>query len=288
MDAMLLRDVITNKYIRLMRLYQPTGIYLLLLPCLWGFALADFNLENNWLQLSLFVIGAVLMRGAGCIINDIIDRDFDKQVERTKLRPIAAGEISVKQALAMLFALLIASLCILIQFNFTTIILGMLSIIPVAIYPLMKRFTYWPQLFLGFTFNWGILMAYSAVNDEISIEAVILYLAAIFWTLGYDTIYACQDISDDLIAGVKSTAIRLQKNLKIWLYAFYSAFIFLIAIMMLISDRYGGISLILLIIPALHLYYQVWSLEPDSGGSAHKAFKSNVITGLLILIALYQ
>jgi len=267
-----------------MRLHQPTGIWLLLLPCLWGFALAGGGFEN-WRELALFIIGAILMRGAGCIINDMADRKFDAEVERTKNRPLASGALTMKQAFMLLAGLLGISFVILLQFNRVTILLGVLSIIPVVIYPFMKRFTYWPQAFLGLTFNWGALMGYAAIKGNLGISAILLYAAGFFWTLGYDTIYACQDTRDDIMAGVKSTALRLQSALKKWLSSFYIATIIMLA-MAMIAEGYRFHSLLYLVIPLLHCGWQVWFLNPASPQSALKIFKSNVITGIAIFLAL--
>lgn len=208
-------------YIKLARLNQPIGIFLLFLPCLFGIALASkmqINLENNFSEIVyfslLFFIGSIVMRSAGCVVNDILDYKFDRQVKRTKSRPLAQGDLSFNQAIVFLTILLLIGLLILVQFNVKTIFSGFFALILLITYPLMKRFTYYPQLFLGLTFNFGIIMASFAVFDEVRFEFFILYFSAIIWTVIYDTVYAFQDIEDDLKIGVKSSAIKFSKNPK--------------------------------------------------------------------------
>ena len=193
-------------FIQLTRLNQPIGFLLLFWPCAWGLTLGYYFSSETILYLKyiiLFFLGSILMRSAGCIFNDIVDRNLDKKVKRTKERPIASGKISVSKAFIYIVFLCLVALLILLQFNFLTIILGLSSMILAFTYPFMKRITYWPQLFLGLTFNWGIIMSWTSLTNNISIEPIILYLSAIFWTLGYDTIYGLQDIRDDEIIGVK-------------------------------------------------------------------------------------
>ncbi|CAM4941161.1 unnamed protein product [Rotaria socialis] len=207
-------------YIRLSRIDKPIGSWLLFLPGAWGIAFAGTTL-SNFALLGLFGIGTVLMRGAGCTINDLWDREIDRRVERTKSRPIASGEVTTRQGLTWAGVQLSLSFLILIQLNIPSIMLGILSLVPVVIYPLMKRFTYWPQLFLGITFNWGALMGFTAATGSIFPSIILpLYFAGIAWTLHYDTIYAHQDKTDDLLVGVKSTALRLGTDTKLWLRAF--------------------------------------------------------------------
>ena len=199
-------------FIELTRLNKPIGFMLLFWPCSWGLAFAytiNPNLKLFFNYLILFFLGSVLMRSAGCIVNDIVDKDFDKKVERTKNRPLASGKINVKHSIIYVLILCLMAFMILLQFNLFTIILGMSSMLLAFSYPFMKRFTYWPQLFLGITFNWGIIMAWVAVNNNINLEVIILYVSAIFWTLGYDTIYGAQDMVDDEIIGIKSASIKL-------------------------------------------------------------------------------
>jgi len=215
------RLFLSNPYARLMRLDKPIGTWLLLLPCWWSVALAAPKLPDLWLMF-LFAVGAVVMRGAGCVVNDIYDRNFDRQVERTSTRPLANGEIKLWQAILFLAILLAAGLGILVLFNGITISIGLLSLFFVFTYPLMKRITWWPQLFLGFTFNWGALMGWSAVNGSLGLPALLLYVAGIFWTLGYDTVYAHQDKHDDEIVGIKSTALLLGDRSRPWVTLFYA------------------------------------------------------------------
>ena len=217
-----------NLFIELTRLKKPIGYMLLFWPCLWGLTIAyDFNgsLLIFCKYLIFFLAGAILMRSAGCVINDISDRNFDKKVERTKSRPIASGEISIKLALFYASILCLLALLILINFNFFTIVLAICSMPLAFTYPLMKRFTYWPQLYLGITFNYGIILGWTSINPEIDIKPIIFYLGAIFWTLGYDTIYAFQDIKDDEIIGVKSTSILFKNNSKMFLKIVFFLFV---------------------------------------------------------------
>ena len=211
-------------FIELTRLNKPIGFMLLFWPCSWGLAFAYNNNENLNLflyYLLLFFLGSVLMRSAGCIFNDIVDKDYDKKVQRTKLRPIASGKITVKQSLIYVLVLCLVAFLILIQFNLLTIILGISSMLLAFSYPFMKRITYWPQLFLGITFNWGIIMAWTSMNNNITQEIIVLYTSAIFWTLGYDTIYGAQDMSDDEIIGLKSTSIKFKNNIGLFVSISY-------------------------------------------------------------------
>ena len=227
-------------FIDLTRLNKPIGFMLLFWPCSWGLAYAynfSSDLSLYLYYLLLFFLGSVLMRSAGCIFNDIADKKFDIKVKRTKTRPIALGKISTKKSFLYIISLCSLSFLILIQFNLLTIILGMCSMILAFTYPFMKRVTYWPQLFLGLTFNWGIVMGWSAINNNVSIEIIILYLAAIFWTLGYDTIYGVQDMLDDEIIGLKSTAIKFKKNIKLFVGTSY--FVTSIILFFLFKDEVG-------------------------------------------------
>ena len=207
-------------FIELTRLNKPIGYMLLFWPCLWGLTLAyNFNDETNIYvkYIFLFLLGSVLMRSAGCIVNDIIDKKYDQKVERTKNRPVASGKVSTNLALIYTLILCLIAFLVLINFNLLTIILGIASMPFAFTYPLMKRFTYWPQLFLGITFNYGLILAWTSINETISIIPIVFYTGAIFWTLGYDTIYGYQDIKDDEIIGVKSTSIKFKNNTKIFL-----------------------------------------------------------------------
>ena len=220
------------------------------------------------------------MRTAGSIFNDIVDRDLDKKVERTKQRPIASGKISISEAFIYIVFLCLVSLLILLQFNWLTIVLGMSSMILAFAYPFMKRITYWPQLFLGLTFNWGIIMGWTSITNSISIEPIILYLSAIFWTLGYDTIYGLQDIHDDEIIGVKSTSIKFKNNVKIFVGTCYSLCVFLILIMFFTMEinKY----LLLLSIPfIISFVYQIKITKIDNPESCLVAFKNNNLNDLL-------
>ena len=217
-----------NLFIELIRLKKPIGFMLLFWPCAWGLTLAyDFsnNLNNYFFYMSLFFLGAVLMRSAGCIVNDITDKEFDKKVERTKNRPIASKKVSIKLAIFYTFILCSLAFLVLINFNALTIIIALCSMPLAFTYPLMKRYTYWPQLFLGISFNYGLVLGWTSIVNEISIVPIIFYLGAIFWTLGYDTIYGFQDIKDDEIIGVKSTSIKFKKNPNLFLKLCYLIFI---------------------------------------------------------------
>lgn len=276
-------------YAYLMRLDRPIGIWLLLLPGFWGIALASGGILNFSMHechiIALFIIGAVIMRGAGCVVNDLWDRDLDKMVERTKYRPLASGAVSTRKGMVFLATLLLIGLIILLQFNITTIILGVITIPLIMSYPLMKRFTWWPQAFLGLTFNFGALMGYSAITGEISSPALLLYLGGIFWTLGYDTIYAHQDKEDDIMAGIKSTALKFGKNSKIWVGGFYALSMASILGAHIIAGNTYTTSIFILM-PILHFTWQIHAWNPNDQSSSLSIFKSNHITGILILLFL--
>lgn len=278
-----------HPYLLLMRLDRPVGWWLLLLPGLWGIMLGAGGIKNmtasEWLLVLYFFIGAILMRGAGCIVNDLWDRDLDKQVERTRNRPIASGAISVKQAVIFLLVLCLISFVILLQMTGVTIALGIGSVFLVIAYPLMKRITYWPQLFLGITFNMGALMGYAAVTGQVTLSAILLYAAGIVWTLGYDTIYALQDKDDDVMAGIKSTALLFGKNTKIFIGIFYALFLTAIIFVLYFSSP-SMLSYAFIVLPAIHLTWQVTTLKINDQNNALKKFQSNKITGLLILLSL--
>ena len=276
-----------NLFLELTRLKKPIGFLLLFWPCLWGLTLANDFSNNNFLFIKyciFFLLGAVLMRSAGCIVNDILDRDIDQMVERTKNRPIACGQISIKQSLIFVLVLCTVAFTVLIQFNLYTIILGLASMPFAFTYPLMKRFTYWPQLFLGVTFNYGLIMAWVSITNEINIYPIIFYIGAIFWTLGYDTIYGFQDIKDDEIIGVKSASIKFKKNPKIFLTSCYLIFyisILILGIIMSFNLYYFLFSLLIFI----HLiFYQIKNLEVSDPPKCLKIFKSNNFLGLLIFL----
>ena len=275
-------------FIELTRLNKPIGFMLLFWPCSWGLTLAKLSNPGTDFfiyYLILFFLGSVLMRSAGCIFNDIVDKDFDKKVTRTKNRPIASGRISVNHSLFYVVLLCMIAFLILIQFNLLTIILGMSSMLLAFAYPFMKRITYWPQLFLGITFNWGIIMACSALNNNISLEILLLYVAAIFWTLGYDTIYGAQDMSDDEIIGLKSTSIKFKKNIKLFVSTTY-----LISIIMMLSIFFNflGINIftIFFILFSLSLIYQLTQFDKNKKKNCLKLFKLNNFSGLLLFLGI--
>ena len=275
-------------FINLTRLDKPIGYMLLFWPCSWGLALAyDGNNEKFIPYLILFFLGSVLMRSAGCIFNDIVDKDYDKRVKRTKIRPIASGLITVKKSLLYVIILCAFAFLILIQFNLLTIMIGMGSMALAFSYPFMKRITYWPQLFLGITFNWGILMAWTAMGNDISQEIIILYISAIFWTLGYDTIYGAQDMSDDEIIGLKSTSIKFKNNIKS--FVLFSYLITVLLLMFLFYNYLGkNIFLILLFFSFLTLIYQVLKFDKNKSASCLRLFKLNNFTGLIIFISIFS
>ena len=275
-------------FIDLTRLNKPIGFMLLFWPCSWGLAYAysvDQNFNLFLYYLILFFFGSVLMRSAGCIFNDIVDKDYDKNVKRTKDRPIAAGKISVKVSFSYVLILCAIALCILLQFNFFTIFLGLSSMLLAFSYPFMKRITYWPQLFLGITFNWGIIMAGASINNEISVEILILYISAIFWTLGYDTIYGVQDISDDEIIGLKSTSIKFKKNIKTFVTMNYLLTTFFLFLLLKEFLGFNLLSLFLLLF-LLSLYFQLFKFNISSPNSCLKIFKFNNISGLLLFLTI--
>jgi len=274
-----------NLFIELTRLKKPIGYMLLFWPCLWGLTIAyDFTGEllNFYKYLIFFLAGAILMRSAGCIINDISDKNFDKKVERTKFRPIASGKISIKLALFYASTLCLLALLILINFNFFTIVLAICSMPLVFAYPLIKRFTYWPQLYLGITFNYGIILGWTSINPEIDIKPLIFYFGAIFWTLGYDTIYGFQDIKDDEIIGVKSTSILFKNNSKMFLNIVFFLFVVFYLTMGFLM-KFNLAFFILSIIPISHLYLcQIKKFDPLNPDICLSTFKSNNLFGLII------
>ena len=274
-------------FIELTRLNKPIGFMLLFWPCSWGLTLAyDFSLNLNkyFFYLILFFLGSILMRSAGCIINDILDKEFDARVFRTKNRPIASGEISIKLAILYSLMLCFMALIVLLNFNLLTIILALGSMPLAFSYPLMKRFTYWPQLFLGITFNYGLILGWTSIYGEISIVPIIFYFGAIFWTLGYDTIYGYQDIKDDEIIGLKSTSIKFKGSAKKFLITCYVLLMSLIIVggyLMKFSYVYY-----LLNIPAIMylFFFQIKIFDQENPLNCLKAFKSNNLFGLLIFL----
>ena len=277
-------------FIQLTRLNKPIGFLLLFWPCVWGLTLAYyFSGETNLYlkHMLLFFLGSVLMRSAGCIFNDIVDRDLDKKVQRTRERPIASGKVSVFEALIYIVFLCLVAFLILAQFNWLTIVLGISSMALAFAYPFMKRITYWPQLFLGLTFNWGIIMGWTSIINSISIEPIILYLSAIFWTLGYDTIYGLQDMHDDEIIGIKSTSIKFKNNVKVFVGTCYSLCVLCILILGLLMeiDKY---ILPLSAFFIVSLIYQIKIFKPNDPKSCHFSFKINNLTGLLVFLFIFS
>jgi 4-hydroxybenzoate polyprenyltransferase len=275
-----------NLFIELTRLKRPIGYMLLFWPCAWGLTLAyDFskNLNDYFFYLLLFFLGSVLMRSAGCIVNDISDKEFDKKVSRTKNRPIASNQVSIKLGIFYTLILCLLALLVLINFNNLTILLALGSMPLAFTYPLMKRFTYWPQLFLGITFNYGLILGWTAIQGEINAVAIIFYLGAIFWTLGYDTIYGFQDIKDDEIIGVKSTSIKFKKKPKLFLTTCYLIFIIsliLVGIYMKLNTMFN----FFILIPATHLFfYQIHNFNFKDPKNCLRIFKSNNFFGAIVL-----
>ncbi|MDA9725421.1 4-hydroxybenzoate octaprenyltransferase [Candidatus Pelagibacter sp.] len=274
-------------FIDLTRLKKPIGFMLLFWPCAWGLTLAyDFSLSLNkyFFYLTLFFLGSIFMRSAGCIVNDILDREFDSKVSRTKNRPIASGKISVRLALFYSLTLCLFALIVLLNFNFLTVILALASMPLAFTYPLMKRYTYWPQLFLGVTFNYGLILGWTAIKGEINIIPIIFYLGAIFWTLGYDTIYGYQDIKDDEIIGLKSTSIKFKSNPKQFILLSYSSLYILFLIGGTLME-FKYFYYLLSIFPLVHLFFfQIKVFNFNDSSSCLKAFRSNNILGLIIFL----
>ncbi len=274
-------------FIELTRLNKPIGFMLLFWPCSWGLTFAHSvsqDLKLFLYYLLLFFLGSVLMRSAGCIVNDIVDKDFDKIVQRTKKRPIASGKISIKQSFAYVAILCALAFLILIQFNFFTILLGISSMFFAFSYPFMKRITYWPQLFLGVTFNWGIVMASAALNNNIPFEIIMLYISAIFWTLGYDTIYGAQDMSEDEIIGLKSTSIKFKKNLRTFVGITYVLTIFIITLTFNDILNFNFFTFFLIMF-SLSLVYQITKISDKNSKKYLLLFKSNNLSGALLFFA---
>ncbi|GGE39544.1 4-hydroxybenzoate octaprenyltransferase [Marinicauda pacifica] len=274
-------------YLRLARYDRPAGFWLLALPCFQGLALAGIGSGLGWVDLYyalLFAIGAVAMRGAGCTYNDIVDRDLDAQVARTANRPLVAGTVSLKRAWVFLVAQSLVGLLVLIQLPPVAIATGLGALVLVAGYPFMKRITWWPQAWLGLTFNWGALVAFAAGAGGFALEAFLLYASGLFWTLGYDTIYACQDIEDDALVGVKSSARALGPRILPGLWIFYA----LSALLAVAAGVVAGASLVFAVLVSLyaaHLFSQLLRVDLKDGASCLSAFKSNRTSGLLLVLA---
>ena len=274
-----------NLFLELTRIKRPIGYMLLFWPCAWGLTL-NFNFSEDlriyFFYLFLFLAGSILMRSAGCIVNDIIDRNYDKKVFRTKNRPIASEKISVKLGFLYAAILCLVALCVLINFNNLTILLALASMPLAFTYPLMKRFTYWPQLFLGITFNYGLILGWTSITSEINIEPIIFYVGAIFWTLGYDTIYGFQDLKDDEIIGLKSTSIKFKKNPYMFLFSCYSIFFTsLLAVGYLMQlNKYYYFFLFFIILQLF--FFQLKKLKIKVASSCLNIFRSNNFLGLLV------
>ena len=267
-------------FLRLARIDRPIGIWLLLFPCWWSVALASPGWPDPWLLL-LFALGATLMRAAGCTYNDLADREFDAQVARTATRPLPSGAVTPRAALIFMLALCLAALAVLLQFNCFAVGLGAASLLVVAIYPFGKRFTYWPQAILGLAFNWGALLGWAAVRGDLALPAVLLYLGGLFWTLGYDTIYAHQDKEDDILIGVKSTALRLGAASRRYVLGFYAVAWTAIAA----AGLSAGLSwlFVLLLLPVLaHFAWQAFGVDFEDAADCLARFKSNRVVGLAV------
>ena len=276
-------------FIELTRIKKPIGYMLLFWPCAWGLSIAyDFNgeLTTYIFYMLLFLSGAILMRSAGCIVNDIFDKNFDKKVFRTKNRPIASKKISVKKGIFYSLFLCLLAFIVLIQFNYFTILLALGSMPLAFTYPLMKRYTYWPQLFLGVTFNYGLILGWTAITGEINLIPLIFYLGAVFWTLGYDTIYGFQDLKDDEIIGLKSTSIKFKQKPNLFLTICYLLF-FLSLITIGILLKLNVVFYFMLIAVAYQLYFlQIRKLNIKSSKICLSIFKSNNNIGFLVLLSL--
>ena len=271
-----------------MRLNSPIGSMLLLYPCLWGLISASSSIEEisqNFFLFIIFILGAFVMRSAGCVINDIFDRNIDIQVDRTKSRPLADKSISLHESVVIFITLSSIGLCILLSLNTLSIKVGLLSFILLIIYPLTKRITYWPQLFLALTFNIGVLIGYAAITNILPFEIYFLYAAGIFWTLGYDTIYAYQDIDDDISIGVKSTAILFKDSAKYWISSFYILMSSNLLIFGLLSSQ-EMIYFLLLILILSHQLFQIYKLDIKRPEVCLAIFKSNKYLGLLVCLVL--
>ena len=273
-------------YLRLARMDRPVGTWLLLWPCWWSTALAAGG--AGWpdpVLLALFAVGALAMRGAGCTYNDIVDRDIDARVERTRSRPLPSGQVGVGRAWAFLVGQCLIGLAVLATFNPFAIALGIAALVPVAVYPFMKRITYWPQAVLGLTFNWGALMGWAAVHGHLGWPAVVLYAGCVFWTLGYDTVYAHQDKTDDAIVGVKSTALKLGRATRAWLAVFYGLFVAALVAAGILAGL--GVAFHVGVAAAsAHLAWQVARVDIDDPASCLAVFKSNIGFGWIVFAGL--
>jgi len=274
-------------FLKLARMDRPIGIWLLLWPGFWAITMAGPKGQHpDFFLLGLFLAGAIIMRGAGCALNDIIDRDYDRQVARTSKRPLASGAVSVQGAWLFLTVLSLSGLLILLQLNPFAIALGVFSVVFIGTYPFMKRVTYWPQLFLGLTFNWSALIGWAAVTGTLNLPAFYLYLAGVFWTIGYDTIYAHQDKTDDILVGIKSTALKFGENTRAWLFVLYGlafGFFFMAGI----SGDQGSLYFVGLAFVFFHFHFQLKMLDIHSPVTCLKLFKSNNLVGLVLFLAIW-
>lgn len=270
-------------YASLMRLDRPIGTWLLYWPCAWGLALA--GVDGRWDLFLWLGLGAFAMRSAGCVYNDIVDRDLDRQIERTRLRPLASGRVSLKSAWALIFILLLLGLLVLLQINRTAAIVALISMFPVSAYPFMKRITWWPQAWLGLVFSWGALVGWAAVTGSLSLTGFLLWFGSIAWVVGYDTLYAMQDIEDDALVGVKSSARRLGERAPIGIGFFYAAAVLLWG-MAVWSVRADWMAVLALIPAAVHLTSQTLRADPRDRDLALRLFRSNRTCGLLIFLAM--
>ena len=274
-------------YLRLMRADRPVGVWLLFWPCLWGVLAArpeGFGAGEVWRLAALFAVGAFVMRSAGCAYNDVVDRDLDAQVARTASRPVASGAVSVRAAWGLIVALCLVGLAVLLALPLPAILAGLASLGLVAAYPYMKRITWWPQAWLGLTFNWGVIVGAAAVSGSVPLPALLAYAGGVLWTLGYDTIYACQDIEDDALAGVKSSARALGPRARAGVAAFYVGAAILFALALLAAG--AGAKAALALLPAGHLAWQAARFDPGDPARCLALFKSNVWTGGLVALAL--
>ncbi|MBO0765378.1 MAG: 4-hydroxybenzoate octaprenyltransferase [Hyphomicrobiaceae bacterium] len=272
-------------YLRLARFDRPIGAWLLLFPAWWSQALAELSLgrpyPNLW-YMALFLVGAFVMRGAGCTYNDIVDRDYDARVARTAARPIPSGQVSARQSLAFLIGLGLTGLMVLVQFNWFTVGLGAASLLLIAVYPFAKRYTFWPQAVLGLTFKWGALVGWAAVTGAVALPALVLYLGSVLWTIGYDTIYAHQDKEDDILVGVKSTALKFGAATQRWLAAFYAGAVVVWGAAGLLAGAHGCFLLVLALLAA-QLAWQIATLDIDDPANCLTRFRSNRLVGWLLL-----
>ncbi len=271
-------------YARLIRLDRPIGTWLLLWPCLWSLTLASTDFFYVWM-IFLFALGSIVMRGAGCVLNDLYDRDLDAHVERTRTRPFVSGQLNVRQGIIFLLILLLLGAVILLQFNGFTFWLGLGSLPLVALYPLAKRVTWWPQLVLGFTFNWGALMGWAAIKGDVALPAFVLYIGGVFWTLGYDTIYAHQDKQDDRLVGIKSLALYLGERSHAFIVIFYAIFLFCV-FFAAVSTHIAPAFYYILAGAFVHVTWQLVTWKMDDPMNCLVRFRSNRDLGLIVFLAL--